>query len=166
MLIHLLTWNIESGDYMSELTQKEYLRKLAPDFSVLEMLEQAYYQGQTEKLNDLGKGIFYYYLENKPENKPENENNIPVLYRAMFLFDEPEDNENKYFKNKNYFVYEVYPFGDRYVAIAVLIDRLFKKSSDTNNSLLLPTTGIEVNLPTNDTDINKKKFSNVFGVGF
>ena len=128
---------------MTELTQREYLRKLAPDFSVLEMLEQAYYQGQTEKLNNLGKGIFYY-----PGNTP-----TPVLYRAMFLFDEPEDENNKYFTNDSNFVYDVYNFGDRFVAIAVFIDRLFKDSSNSS----LPKSGIEV---------NTTYFSNVFGAGF
>ena len=124
---------------MTELTQREYLRKLAPDFSVLEMLEQAYYQGQTDKFDtsDLRKNIFHY---------PDN---TPVLYRAMFLFDEPEG-ENKYFSNTDNFVYEVYNFGDRCIAIAVLIDRLFEDSS-------LPIKGIEV---------NTEKFLNVFGVGF
>ena len=125
---------------MTELTQKEYLRKLAPDFSVLEMLEQAYYQGQTKNLTDLDlrKGIFYY------------PGNTPVLYRAMFLFDEPETENKKYFTNNSNFMYEKYNFGDRYVAIAISIDRLFENSE----------------LPKNGVSVNTTDFSNVFGVGF
>ena len=133
---------------MTELTQREYLRKLAPDFSVLEMLEQAYYQGQTNNLTDLGKGIFYY-----PDNTSVNKHHSPVLYRAMFLFDEAEGTNTKYFTNSENFIYEVYNYGDRYVTIAVLIDRLFKEDEADS----LPKSGIEV---------NTTYFLNVFGVGF
>lgn len=126
---------------MTELTKREYLRKIAPDFSVLEMLEQAYYQNQLSRFSesDVRQKIFYY-----PTNTSK------VLYRAMFLFDSAETNDNKYFKNDNTnFVYEVYNYGDRFVAIAIIMDRLF-----TGNTL--PTSGISVN----------DNFSPVFGVGF
>jgi hypothetical protein len=125
---------------MTALTQREYLRKIAPDFSVLEMLEHAYYQGQTNLLTENIKSIFYY-----PDNHAS-------LYRAIFLFDEPEAANNKYFMNNSNFVYEVYNFGDRYVAIAILINRL---AATTQNAF---TDYIKVN----HSDFTK----NVFGVGF
>ena len=128
---------------MTGLTQREYLRKIAPDFSVLEMLEQAYYQGKLKDRTDIAKDIFYY-----PDTNP-------VLYRAMFLFDAPEADDMKYFTNEDNFIYEVYNYGERYVAIAVLIDR-FLTANGTNSSNL-PSYGITVN-----PDIDTK----VFGVGF
>ena len=130
---------------MTDLTQREYLRKIAPDFSVLEMLEQAYYQGQTNLLSNNIKSIFYY---------PDNHSS---LYRAIFLFDEPEAPNNKYFTNNSNFVYEVYNFGDRYVAIAILINRL---ASTTQNAF---NDSINVNPAFYNKKDNKKY---VFGVGF
>ena len=123
---------------MTGLTQREYLRKIAPDFSVLEMLEQAYYQGKMQNRSDMAKDIFYCPVTN------------PVLYRAMFLFDDPETEENKYFTNSENFIYEVYNYGERYVAIAVLIDRFF------NSDSLLSSEGITV----------AENYSIAFGVGF
>ena len=126
---------------MTALTQREYLRKIAPDFSVLEMLEHAYYQGQTNLLAENIKSIFYY-----PGNHPK-------LYRAIFLFDEPEDEDEKYFTNDSNFVYEVYNFGDRYVVIAILINRFLSTDVKSFN-------------PNECIQINTDDFTNVFGVGF
>lgn len=125
---------------MTDLTQREYLRKIAPDFSVLEMLEQAYYQGQTNLLSNNIKSIFYY------------KDNPSKLYRAIFLFDEAEDEDKKYFTNNKNFVYEVYNFGDKYVAIAILINRFLSTEHNSFN----PDDCIQIN----------NKFTNVFGVGF
>lgn len=125
---------------MTDLTQREYLRKIAPDFSVLEMLEQAYYQGQTNLLSNNIKSIFYY------------KDNPSKLYRAIFLFDEAEDEDKKYFTNNKNFVYEVYNFGDKYVAIAILINRFLLTEHNSFN----PDDCIQIN----------NKFTNVFGVGF
>lgn len=125
---------------MTTLTQREYLRKIAPDFSVLEMLEQAYYQGQCVSLETNIKNIFYY-----PGNKS-------YLYRAIFLFDENETNENKYFTNSKNFVYEVYNFGDRYVAVAISINRFLSTEINSFNY----DDCIQINTA----------FTNVFGVGF
>ena len=125
---------------MTDLTQREYLRKIAPDFSILEMLEQAYYQGQTNLLSNNIKSIFYY------------KDNPSKLYRAIFLFDEAEDEDKKYFTNNKNFVYEVYNFGDKYVAIAILINRFLS----TEHNFFNPDDCIQIN----------NKFTNVFGVGF
>lgn len=124
---------------MDSLTEKEYLRKIAPDFSVLTMLEQAYYQGETSKWNttDIRKKIFIY-----PKNNPK-------LYRAMIL----HDTIDAAFINttdKNIY-YETYNYGDRFVTIAVLNDR-FNENFSLNSS----STGI----------LKSDYGQTIFGVGF
>ena len=123
---------------MDSLTEQEYLRKIAPDFSVLTMLEQAYYQGETSKwtdTTDIRKKIFIY-----PDNNP-------ILYRAMIL----HDTGNSTFidtNNKN-ISYTTYNYGDRFVTIAVLNDRF-------NYSGSFSSTGI----------LKNNHDQTIFGVGF
>ena len=102
---------------MTDLEKRKYLLEIAPDFSVLDMVEQAYHQNRFDKLSDDYKEIFFY---------PGNFGN--AVYRVMLLYDadptihtDSEGNNIKVFSNTNPEVYyEKYSYGNRYVIIGVL----------------------------------------------
>ena len=102
---------------MKDLEKRKYLLEIAPDFSVLDMVEQAYHQNRFNKLSDDYKEIFFY---------PGHFGN--AVYRVMLLYDadptihtDSEGNNIKVFSNTNPEVYyEKYSYGNRYVIIGVL----------------------------------------------
>ena len=100
---------------MTDLEKRKYLLEIAPDFSVLDMVEQAYHQNRFDKLSDDYKEIFFY---------PGHFGN--AVYRVMLLYDaDPTiDSEGKnieVFDNEDPEVYyEKYSYGNRYVIIGVL----------------------------------------------
>ena len=117
-----------------DLSDSEYLRLIAPDFSVVEMLEEFYCRG-----NILNKGIQseIFYIKSVNECK---------LYRGIFLFDKSETVDNKYFNNIDHIVYNVFPYGDRFIAIAESINQ-----DESNNT---------------ETLSPNQYFENIYGVGF
>ena len=100
---------------MKDLEKRKYLLEIAPDFSVLDMVEQAYYQNRFDKLSEDYKEIFFY---------PDHFGN--AVYRVMLLYDidptiDSEGNVKKVFNNEDPEVYyEKYSYGNRYVIIGVL----------------------------------------------
>ena len=108
---------------MTDLEKRKYLLEIAPDFSVLDMVEQAYNQNRFDKLSDDYKEIFFY-----PGHFFSNDDYKVNVYRVMLLYDadptiytDSEGNNIKVFSNTNPEVYyEKYSYGNRYVIIGVL----------------------------------------------
>ena len=100
---------------MTDLEKRKYLLEIAPDFSVLDMVEQAYHQNRFDKLSDDYKEIFFY---------PGHSGN--AVYRVMLLYDaDPTiDSEGKnievFYNEYPEVYYEKYSYGNRYVIIGVL----------------------------------------------
>lgn len=100
---------------MTDLEKRKYLLEIAPDFSVLDMVEQAYHQNRFNKLSDDYKEIFFY---------PGHFGN--AVYRVMLLYDKDptinsEGEKIEVFYNEDPEVYyEKYSYGNRYVIIGVL----------------------------------------------
>ena len=100
---------------MTDLEKRKYLLEIAPDFSVLDMVEQAYYQNRFDKLSEDYKEIFFY---------PGHFGN--AVYRVMLLYDaDPTiDSEGKnievFYNEDPEVYYEKYSYGNRYVIIGVL----------------------------------------------
>ena len=106
---------------MTDLEKRKYLLEIAPDFSVLDMVEQAYHQNRFDKLSDDYKEIFFYQ-----GHFSSNDDYKVNVYRVMLLYDaDPTINSEgksiKVFYNEDPEVYyEKYSYGNRYVIIGVL----------------------------------------------
>jgi hypothetical protein len=97
---------------------QDYFIKLAPDFSVFDMVEKYYHDNDIVPVNGVFKDLFFYRY-----NIIANTNIVTPFYRGMFLILMDESSgDGAITINGNSDEYTVFPYKEGYILIAIQDD--------------------------------------------